>query len=83
MDQQLIVDKLWVIHKLKSLSDQGSERTQLEATKLLGQTMNMFQPEQMLLIQDDPGQIVKDAIRKRMEESKGKKLIPFPSEEQA
>jgi hypothetical protein len=79
LDSSLIIDKLWVVQKLKKLAEKGSEKTQLEATKLLGQTMSMFQPETIVSSIDDPGQIVRDAIakRKREEEPIAGNLIEF------
>jgi phage terminase small subunit len=82
MDNQLIVDKLWVINKLKKMADEGSERTQLEATKLLGQTMNMFQAETQVVVADDPSAIVQKAFAERMKKEKeqNKNIVPFNKE---
>jgi hypothetical protein len=84
LEQQLIVDKLWVIKKLKSLAENGSERTQIEATKLLGQTMNMFSDTQRIEVSDDPSLILREAFRKRKEQEELNQqrekdnIIPFP-----
>jgi len=72
LDKQLIVDKLWVIQKLKNLADSGSERTQLEATKLLGQYHQLFTEVQRYEIADDPSKIIQEAMERR----KGN-VIPF------
>jgi hypothetical protein len=81
LDKQLIVDKLWVINKLKTLaSGKTTERTQLEATKLLGQTMSLFVESQKLEIANDPSEIVKNAFKKRMMEENNN-IIEFPEQE--
>lgn len=83
IDTSLIVDKCWVIEKLKKLAEAGSEKTQLEATKLIGQTMNMFQPETIVSSVEDPGQIVRDAIakRKQEEDEKPSNVVEFKKEQ--
>jgi len=68
LDNQLIIDKLWVINKLKQLAENGGENTQLKATELLGKTMEMF-TEKTKNIEgtDDPAKIAKEAYEKRMQ----------------
>jgi phage terminase small subunit len=81
MDNQLIVDKLWVINKLKTMAEAGSERTQLEATKLIGQTLQMFQADVQINVADSPAKITQEAFEKRMAEDKAaKNTIPFSKE---
>jgi phage terminase small subunit len=78
MDGQLIIDKLWVIQKLKKLAETGTERTQLEATKMLGQNLHMFGAEVEVNIADDPSQIMKKAFEKRKEEERiAKNTVEF------
>lgn len=80
MDKQLIVDKYYVIHKLKKLSETGTERTQLEATKLLGMTMSMFTETQKIEMSDSPSNIVQQAFLKRKQEENN--IIEFPQKEE-
>jgi hypothetical protein len=82
LDNQLVVDKLWVTNKLKILADNGSEKTQIEATKLLGQTLNMFQSDVQISVNDSPAKIAQDAFKKRMEQEKSTTInvIPFSKE---
>lgn len=41
-EEYITVDKFWVINKLKKLADTAPENVQLNATKLLGQNLDMF-----------------------------------------
>jgi hypothetical protein len=70
---------LWVLQKLKKLADKGSERTQLEAAKLLGQTMNMFQPETIVSNSEDPSAIIKAALEKRKKDAEKAEEINEPN----
>lgn len=69
LENQLIVDKLWVIKKLKTLATQGSENVQLKATELLGKHLEMFTEKQKIEGVEDPAEIVRKAyeIRKKRE----------------
>jgi hypothetical protein len=69
LENQLLVDKLWVIKKLKTLATQGSENVQLKATELLGKHLEMFTERQKIEGVEDPAVIVKKAfeIRKKRE----------------
>ena len=65
LNNQLVVDKLWVINKLKKLADVGSENTQLKATELLGKTMEMFTDKKVIESVEDPSKIMKEVFEKR------------------
>lgn len=81
LDLQLNVDRLWVLNKLKELATKGSERTQLEATKLLGQNLSMFTEVQKVEVVDDAGSIAKKAFEERIKKQKEQNnTIPFPSQ---
>lgn len=78
MENQLVIDKLWVVKKLKEFAETGSERTQLEATKLLGQTLLMFtEVVRNENSTEDPAKIIQDAIAKRKEEVKENNVLEF------
>lgn len=65
MNDSLIVDKLWVLKKLKSLAEKGSENTQLQATKLLGQHLSMFVEVQKVEQVEDPASIARAGFEAR------------------
>jgi len=65
MENQIIVDKFWVIDKLKKLAEKGSEATQIKATELLGKTFSMFSDRQVIETAEDPGKLAKEAFEKR------------------
>lgn len=65
MSNQIIVDKLWVINKLKTLAESGSENTQIRALELLGKTMQMYADKQVIENVGDPAKIAKEAFKRR------------------
>lgn len=65
LDSQLIIDKLWVINKLKTLAETGSENTQLKATELLGKTLELFTEKTKFESSENPADIAKQAFERR------------------
>lgn len=67
LNNQLIVDKLWVIKKLKDLALTGCESTQLKATELLGKTLELFTDKSKVYEGvDDPAKIARESFEKRI-----------------
>lgn len=67
LDNQLVVDKLWVINKLKALAGEDKpENIQLKATELIGKTMEMFTDRNKNVEGiDDPAKIAEEAFQRR------------------
>lgn len=84
MDNQLIVDKLWVIQKLKKLAEKAeSESIQLRATEKLGETMDMFGSRVIETDErEDPAKIASAAFEKRKAAMKNKpeNVVEFQKE---
>lgn len=64
LNNQLIVDKFWVIKKLKELAEHGNESVQLKATELLGKTMALF-TDKVIEQKENPGEIIRQSFEKR------------------
>ena len=75
-DSMFIVDKLFVIKKLKGLVETGAENIQLKALELLGKTMSMFSDRQEVVdVGEDPAKLAKEAFSKRFKQEEN--LVPF------
>lgn len=71
LNNSLVLDKYWVVEKLKKLADTGSESTQLKATELLGKTLSMFNEVQKVEVtEESAGDLVKAAFEKRKQQQK-------------
>lgn len=81
LDKQLVVDKLWVVNKLKNLAEQGTEATQLKATEMIGKILGMFIDHQKIEVTDeDPAVIARKAIeirRSQINEEKKNNIVEF------
>lgn len=68
LNNQLIVDKLWVIDNLKRIVTTGSEQGQIKALELIGKTMEMFVDKSKTFEGvEDPAKIAKEAFEKRQQ----------------
>lgn len=76
MSEALVVDRMWVIKKLKSLADNGSENTQLKATELIGKHLSMFTEIQQIQSVEDPAAIARAAFNDRIREDQ-EKIVEF------
>lgn len=70
MNEMLIVDKLWVLNKLKTLAEKGSENVQLRATELLGKALSMFTEVTQVQSVEDPAAIARANFAERMAKEK-------------
>lgn len=73
MSEAMIVDKFWVLNKLKTLAERGSENIQLKATELLGKTLSMFTDVSVEKSVEDPASIAKSNFNERMKLAEFKK----------
>lgn len=66
MENQLLVDRLYVTKKLKEFVEgNAAEGTKIKALELLGKSMSMFSDKQVIETAEDPGKIAKEAFEMR------------------
>lgn len=76
LNENLGVDKYYVVDQLKRLAKSGSEATQIRALELLGKTLSMFNEVQKVDISEDKsaGDLAREAFEKRKEMMKQQKF---------
>jgi hypothetical protein len=70
LNNQLIVDKLWVLKNLKEIVNKGSENAKLKSLELIGKHLEMWTDKSKVYDGiEDPSKIAKEAFEKRKQQN--------------
>lgn len=79
LNNQLIVDKLYVLQNLKRLAETATESIQLRALEKLGETMELFGQKTIIEEREDPSRNAREAFQRRKEAERSN-VVEFSKE---